>query len=75
MRLSILQISEMCHVLSLLDLFLHKPVIHGFATLFVLRALLASNLQEFLFYLVLRLAYQFALEALLGVFGFEPVFV
>ena len=59
--LSILQVSKVGHMLSLFDFPLHEPVIHGLAAALVLGALLPGDLQELLFYFVLRLAYQFAL--------------
>lgn len=71
--LTAVHLAHIGHLLSLLDLFLHQPIVHSLRPFLVLLPLVLRNLEQLLFDLVLCLVNQLAFEALLCVLGFDPL--
>ena len=69
------ELSHVRDLLSLVDLLLHEPVIHGLSPVLVLLPLLFRYSQQLFFDLVLRLTDKFASEAFLSILGLKPVLI
>lgn len=70
-----LHISERGHSLRLFEFLFHEPLIHGRYSTLEFSLLALGNIEQVFAHLVLRLANQFALQALLGVFLLKPLLI